>query len=230
MKHLNQTCGSSCGPTSLKMIMSVVGYREDLGIQDIFSMAPTKIGGTPWPRMSQIIRKLGIKHRVMAEVPLSYFMTAPKDKVWMLAVYCGNIKHWVVLNGYKNGIYTVFDPADTIIEYTKQELYNIFDNRNSLVIEFDLNDFLGESEVYDVFDRNGDYVMKYVDKNQMRLIEDSNYLFGKTGKKVESVDEIYTDEIEDDYIYGIFNHDEIFYNKYIFAVSEDKVILLRYKS
>ena len=73
MRHINQNCGSSCGPTSLKMIMMEAGYKDNLGIQDIFGMSPTKIGGTPWPRMSNIISELGIKHKVMANVSLDYF-------------------------------------------------------------------------------------------------------------------------------------------------------------
>ena len=229
MRHINQNCGSSCGPTSLKMIMMEAGYKENLGIQDIFGMSPTKIGGTPWPRMSKIIRDLGIKHKVMANVSLDYFKTAPENKVWMLAVYCGQIKHWVVLQGYKDNYYLILDPADTIKEYTKNELYSIFGNRNSLVIEFDLDDFLGDSPNYETHDKDGDYVMNYVNEYQMRLTEDSNYIFDKLGKKVDSVEEIFKGDIDTDYIYGVFDEDEVIYDKYIFGYSNDKIILLRFK-
>jgi hypothetical protein len=229
MRHINQNCGSSCGPTSLKMIMMEAGYKDNLRIQDIFGMSPTKIGGTPWPRMSNIISELGIKHKVMANVSLDYFKTAPENKVWMLAVYHGQIKHWVVLQGCEDNYYLILDPADTAKEYTKNELYSIFGNRNSLVIEFDLNDFLGGSPNYETHDKDGDYVMNYVNEYQMRLTEDSNYIFDKLGKKVDSVEEIFKGDIDTDYIYGVFNEDEVIYDKYIFGYSNDKIILLRFK-
>lgn len=232
MKHINQNCGSSCGPTSLKMIMMEAGYKDELGIQDIFSMSPTKIGGTPWPRMSKIIRDLNIKHKIMVDVPLSYFKIADKNKVWMLAVYFGDIKHWVVLQKCVGDYYLILDPADTVKEYSKSELYNIFASRNSLAIEFDLNDFLGTSPNYETHDLNGDYVMNYVDEYKMRLLEDSNYIYGKLGEKVDSIEEIYKGDFTSgcDYIYGVFDSDDVIYDKYIFGYSNDKIILLRYEN
>lgn len=227
MKHLNQNCGSSCGPTSLRMIMSAVGYREELGIQDIFDMSPTRIGGTPWPRMHNIIKRLGIKHRVMAETPLNYFLQNP-DKVWMLAVYYGNIKHWVVLKTV-GGKFIVYDPADTVKEYGYKELYNIYECRNSLAIEFDLSDFLGQSNDQTTRDDDGDYVMDHVNENQMVLIEDSNFIFGKKGRRVMTTEEIYEADFEEDYIYGIFSNSEILYKDFIFARSGEKTILLRFR-
>lgn len=227
MKHLNQNCGSSCGPTSLRMIMSSVGYREELDIQDIFDMSPTRVGGTPWPRMHNIIRKLGIKHKVMVETPLDYFLQNP-NKVWMLAVYHGNIKHWVVLKTTGNKL-MVYDPADTIKEYSYKELYNIFNCRNSLAIEFDTADFFGKSKDQNTIDEDGDYVMDHVDNNEMVLIEDSNFIFGKKGRRVYTTEEIYEADFTEDYIYGIFNNEEIFYKDFIFARSGKKTILLRFR-
>jgi hypothetical protein len=63
----------------------------------------------------------------------------------------------------------------------------------------------------------------------MRLTEDSNYIFGKLGKKVDSVEEIFKGDIYTDYIYGVFDEDEVIYDKYIFGYSNDKIILLRFK-
>jgi ABC-type bacteriocin/lantibiotic exporter with double-glycine peptidase domain len=229
MIHINQDCGSSCGPTSLKMIMVKVGYKDNLDIQDIFAMSSTKIGGTPWSRMSKIIRDLNIKHKVIVDVPLSYFKTIAENKIWMLSVYYSGIKHWVVLKKSAGDYYLIFDPADTIKEYSKSELYNIFSGRNSLVIEFDLDDFLGSSVNYETHDLNGDYVMNYVDKYKMILLEDSNFIFDKLGKKVESIEEIYEGDFESDYIYGLFDYNDVVYDKYIFGYSIDKIILLRYK-
>jgi hypothetical protein len=229
MLHINQNCSSSCGPTSLKMIMIGADYKNNLETQDIFNMAPTKIGGTPWPRMSKIIRDLGIKHKVISDVSLSYFKTAPKNKVWMLSVYYGSSKHWVVLQSFIENYYLVLDPASTVKKYTEENLSSIFTNRNSLVIEFDLNDFLGESPNYESHDEDGDYVMNYIDKYQMRLKGDSNFLFNKLGKKIDSVKEFVEKNIDTDYIYGVFDYSEINSEKYIFGFSYDKVLFLRFK-
>jgi len=229
MEHLNQNCGSSCGPTSLKMIMNKAGYRTDLGIQDVFSIGEIRIGGTPWHRMSKIIRKLNIKHKIMCSVKLDYFKNQPDNKIWMLAVYYDTIKHWVVLRGYENGFFVVYDPADTIKEYSYSELNSIFHPRNSLAIEFDLDDFIGQSEDYIIRDNDDDFVMDHVDKYQMRLLEDSNFIFGKKGKKVETLSDIYnTTEHDCDYIWGVFDKNDILSNDYIFGYNDNNVILLRY--
>lgn len=230
MKHINQDCGSSCGPASLKMIMAAAGYRDDLSIQDIFAIAPTKIGGTPWPRMSGIMRKLGIKHSITASTPLSYFKHQPANKAWMLAVYYGNIKHWIVLKEFKNGMFHVLDPADTEKQYSEQELTRIFVPRNSLAIEFDLEDLLGETPAYDTRDADGGYVMDIVDQNQMRLYDDSNFIFGKKGRKCE-LSEIESEEpIDEDYIYCLTEED-LPGKENLFAYSIDKplYIYIRYK-
>lgn len=228
MKHINQDCGSSCGPASLKMIMAAAGYRDDLSIQDIFTIAPTKIGGTPWPRMSGIMRKLGIKHSITAPTPLSYFKHQPTNKTWMLAVYYGNIKHWIVLKEFKNGMFHVLDPADTEKQYSEQELQRIFAHRNSLCIEFDLDDLLGETPPYDVRDEDGSYVMDIVDRHQMRLYDDSNFIFGKRGRLAE-VSEVESDSpIEEDYIYSLTDQPP-HPSESLFAYSQDKSIHIRYK-
>lgn len=228
MKHINQNCGSSCGPTSLKMIMMSVGYMNNMGIQDIFSMAPTKIGGTPWSRMCQIIRKLNIKHKVLYKTPISYFKKQTENKVWMLSVYYGDIKHWVVLK-IENHRLIVLDPADTIKIYTDKSLGDIFYTRGGLAIEFDMNDFNGESINYETHDDDGDYIMNYVDKMKMRLLEDSNFIFGLKGKKVKKLSD-FNGDIKADYIYGIFDYGDLASNENIFAYNENSVILLKFKN
>ena len=240
MEHLNQNCGYSCGPTSLKMIMQEVGYRNDLGIQDILKISHTKIGGTFWSRMSWIIRKLNIKHKVIS-VTLNYFKNQPSNKVWMLSIFYGKIKHWVVLEKYEKNMFKILDPADTIKYFTYNELYSDFESRNSIAIEFDLNDFIGTSENFETHDKDGDFVMNYVEKYNMMPVEDSNFIFNKLGKKVSTIEEISDlDNFETDYIYGVFDEKDtesfmIILKKYLFAIqpepirSEEKVILLRYK-
>lgn len=229
MEHLNQNCGSSCGPTSLKMIMNKAKYREDLGIQDIFSIGEVRIGGTPWHRMSKIINSLNIKHKIMCGVRLDYFKNQPPNKIWMLGVYYGDIKHWVVLKGYERGYFIIYDPADSIKEYSYSELNSIFYPRNSLFIEFDLDDFIGKSSNYIVRDDDGDFVMDYVDKYQMRLLEDSNFIFNKVGLRMQSTNDIYQDSVNNaDYIWGIFKKEDVLLDDYIFAYSDKYIILLRF--
>lgn len=63
-------------------------------------------------------------------------------------------------------------------------------------------------------------------------VEDSNFIFGKLGKKVSTVDEIYNPiNFDSDYIYGIFDKSDIFSKEYLFAIQPKggKIILLRYK-
>ena len=116
----------------------------------------------------------------------------------------------------------------TVKEYGYKELYNIYECRNSLAIEFDLSDFLGQSNEQTTRDDDGDYVMDHVNENQMVLIEDSNFIFGKKGRRVMTTEEIYEADFEEDYIYGIFSNSEILYKDFIFARSGEKTILLRF--
>ena len=228
MKHITQNCESSCGPTSLKMIMMIQEYRNDLNIQDIFNLGGTKISGTPWHRMSRIIKTLNIKHDIKINTKIRKLRD--KNKVWMVSTHSGGIRHWVVLKEYNNGNYIVYDPISSVLKYDEDEINDLMSNRNYLSIEFNLNDFYGTSDDFRTFDDDGNYIMNFVDEYEMLLLKDSNYIFSKKGllvndirkqKKVNNIDYIYSihniSDIKDDFVYD-----------YIFAQSIDKVILMKY--
>ena len=50
--------------------------------------------------------------------------------------------------------------------------------------------------------------MNYVDKMKMRLLEDSNFIFGLKGKKVKKLSD-FNGDIKVDYIYGIFDYGDL---------------------
>ena len=64
---------------------------------------------------------------------------------------------------------------------------------------------------------------------KMRLLEDSNFIFGLKGKKVKKLSD-FNGDIKVDYIYGIFDYGDLISNDNIFAYNDNSVILLKFKN
>ena len=226
IKHLNQDCGSSCGPTSLKMLMSTINYKDNLSIQDIFSMGKTKVGGAPWYRMTKIINDLNIKHKILSDTTTDYFKNKPSNIKWMVAVYYSNqIKHWVVLSDYneKDNTFLILDPAGDESYISKKELEYMYNPRNGLVIEFDMDDFIGTSFTYNY------PIMDSVDDNEFRLNLDSNWIFGLNGSEV-TYDTLFN-ESNKDFTFSIVKHSEVNSEdyKHIFGYNDRLALLIDFK-
>lgn len=231
VRHLNQTCGSSCGPASLKMLMSTVDYKNELNIQQVFDMAPTRVGGTPWARMHSIIKRLNIKGKMLFNLKVDYFKGKNDNKKWMLSIYYADtIKHWVVLDRYdeKTKKFIINDPAGERKEWSEEELKYTFYKRGGLAIEFDLNDFTGkiETELPDI--------MKIVDKEEMRLNIDSNWVLPYSGNETnwEEFKNIIDNRnhYKDDYYYTLIKREFIGsdykYQSYIFGYNADNFLMI----
>lgn len=101
----------SCGPTSLKMALSILGKRAS--IVRLIELCQTNRNGTTTNKMVRAIGKLGLSALIMENTTLRHLLsslhTTPKEKRAVLVSYLytaddSDSGHWAVVSAFKQSL------------------------------------------------------------------------------------------------------------------------------
>ncbi len=142
INYYQQPTGNTCGPTCLKMVHSSIFGLQDttqITIEDIAEMCGTDwVVGTPPDRMENGLKALGLQYviHVNEEKPFeTLHKTIDESSTPILRTLTQGMPHWIIVASYVDEIYNVLDPWLGRIQYTKQELTNIWEVRDFFYFE-----------------------------------------------------------------------------------------------
>lgn len=197
--HIYQPCGSSCGPTSLKMVLNELGIYEDKTPHDIFDLGPTRVGGVPLHRLVYIMKYMNLNFKVVKDQTLIELADYVKDgKYVLLSVMLSGIKHWVVLNEVEGDVYTkatyhIADPAVGELKLSYDECYSYAYPRGMVAIIIDPEDYEKDWEEEDAEEvelKGGKFNTStpgwWVDEQKIRLKIDMNWFWDKKCLQLEN--------------------------------------------
>lgn len=141
INYHNQPTGNSCGPACLKMAHStILGLQNSiLTIEQISELCGTDwIVGTPPDRMEIGINKLGFQYVIHSDetTPIKSLQDTINNKnIPILRTLTQGVPHWIVIESYIGEIYNILDPWLGRIQYSIQELFEIWSVRDYFYFE-----------------------------------------------------------------------------------------------
>lgn len=138
MKYIRQPDGISCGPTCIKMVGDFI-KGEVSSISDICKSCGTdNLVGTPPERMIKGLDSLGIEYKIHSNEnnPIQTLKNIlDSNHVAILRTLTRGYPHWIVVVSYNGDTFDVNDPWLGQIKYTREELIDIWKNRDFYYFE-----------------------------------------------------------------------------------------------
>lgn len=136
INHIQQPDEISCGPACLKMVFDYMEPGNKMSINLIRHLAETDyIKGTTLEDMLTVLKTCKINHEspvLFSKIDaLSYLnVSLENNNPIILRTLTKGIKHWIVITDFDGTKYSVNDPWFGQIEYTQQEILDIWRPRN----------------------------------------------------------------------------------------------------
>ncbi len=142
INYHQQPTGNTCGPACLKMAHSSINTdKQDITILDIAVMCGTDwIVGTPPDRMETGLKALELEYvvHVGEENPFETLNHCIfNNKISILRTLTHGVPHWIIVKDCQmdEEVYNIYDPWQGIIQYTKEELNEIWEVRDYMYFE-----------------------------------------------------------------------------------------------
>jgi predicted double-glycine peptidase len=142
INYYEQPTGNTCGPACLKMAhSSIYGLQNttQITIELIGEMCGTDwIVGTPPERMIAGLTGLGLEYviHINEENPFELLQKTIDDgKINVLRTLTQGMPHWIIVENYVDDIYNVLDPWLGRLQYTKEQLTEIWSPREYFYFE-----------------------------------------------------------------------------------------------
>lgn len=141
INYHQQPTGNTCGPTCLKMVHSSIftNNKENITIEDIAELCGTDwIVGTPPDRMEKGLKGLGLNYNVYVgdEEPFERLQNSIVNKnIVILRTLTQGVPHWVIVESFIDDVYNILDPWLGRIQYTRNELNEIWVVRDYFYFE-----------------------------------------------------------------------------------------------
>ena len=152
IEHIQQPDEISCGPACLKMVFDYMEPGNKMSINLIKHLAETDhIKGTTLEDMLTVLKTCKINHEspvLFSKIDaLSYLNLSLQDEnPVILRTLTKGIKHWILIIGFDGIKYSVNDPWYGKIEYSQQEILDIWRPRNfnciSIINNIQYNDLI----------------------------------------------------------------------------------------
>lgn len=142
INYHKQPTGNTCGPTCIKMVhSSIIGLQNSsqITILQIADMCGTDwIVGTPPDRMENGFKNLDINYEVHIneEDPFKSIQESiTRESIVILRTITRGVPHWIIVDNYIDTLYNVLDPWLGRIQYTSEELNEIWKVRDYFYFE-----------------------------------------------------------------------------------------------
>lgn len=136
INYIQQPDEISCGPTCLKMIFDYIEPENQISIDSIKHLAETDyIKGTTLEDMLIVLKLCKINHEspvLFSKIDaLSYLnISLEKNNPIILRTLTKGVKHWILITDFDGIKYSVNDPWFGNLEYSQQEILDIWRPRN----------------------------------------------------------------------------------------------------
>lgn len=142
INYYHQPTGNTCGPACLKMAHSSIFGLQDttqITIEDIAEMCGTDwVVGTPPDRMESGLKSLNLEYviHVNEDNPFDGLQKIiDGHSIPILRTLTRGMPHWIIVASYVDDLYNVLDPWLGRIQYTRQELTEIWEVRDFFYFE-----------------------------------------------------------------------------------------------
>ncbi len=175
IKHYYQPTGNTCGPTCIYMVHNFLSLNEKTTIKDIETLCETDwVVGTPPDRMEKGMKALKMDYVEYLGSPRPYELlrgVIDSKNIPIVRTITKGVPHWIVISGYQTYkdddtiIYQVLDPWQGKINYTEEQLDEVWSQRQYQFFEVIYNTskvdpLTGNIDLrYDPTDFNGDYYL-----------------------------------------------------------------------
>ena len=133
MKHIFQPDGVSCGPTCIKMACDFSNIVTP-SIDEICEICGTdNVVGTPPKKLTKGLFHFNVNFIIHDDVVTPYetlIQILNESSICVLRTITHNVPHWIIVKTYNNDKFLVYDPWLGVLEYTENELDNIWKIRN----------------------------------------------------------------------------------------------------
>lgn len=128
IKHIFQPTGNTCGPACLHMC------DQSHTIESIANMCGTDwVVGTPPDKMIIGMDKMGLRYKHHTSNPNHFELLKliiDNSNIPILRTITRGVPHWIIVLKYSNTMYSILDPWLGEIEYSKEQLDDIWKQRN----------------------------------------------------------------------------------------------------
>ena len=178
INHIQQPDEISCGPACLKMVFDYMEPGNKMSINLIRHLAETDyIKGTTLEDMLTVLKTCKINHEspvLFSKIDaLSYLnVSLENNNPIILRTLTKGIKHWIVITDFDGTKYSVNDPWFGQIEYTQQEILDIWRPRNFNCISILNNERYNELIIRNFKDKAERQVMSLMTKSFSEFMSD----------------------------------------------------------
>lgn len=139
INYHEQPTGNTCGPACIKMAHTGVFGATILNIPIIAQVCGTDwIVGTPPERMVKGLDFFKMKYHthIGVENPFESLETSiTNENICILRTLTQGVPHWIIAVGFENEVYDIYDPWLGKINYTKEQLTEIWSPREYFYFE-----------------------------------------------------------------------------------------------
>lgn len=142
ISYKQQPTGNTCGPTCIYMVLNYITNKSNDLLFDVHISKPILeiaedcgtdwLVGTPPDRMIRGFNKYNIKYVEYTHSPNPYLLlkkVIDSENIPIVRTITQGVPHWIIVNGYDNEKYNILDPWLGQIQYTQEQLDNIWSLR-----------------------------------------------------------------------------------------------------